>query len=193
MVAIGFKLYSQMISDAVKELKGESEEEVLLPGVTLPLSAYIPEEYIPTEGLRIAFYKKLAACRTHEQLDRVQAELEDRFGDPPRPVWNILAVMRLRVDCIPAGVARIETDKGSVILWLARRVDKDEWKELYRHNRRAQMLPDRIVLYFDGENPQRPVEHMVKLLQRKGGKGASAAVQKQLTAAQAALEAAGSR
>jgi transcription-repair coupling factor (superfamily II helicase) len=193
MVSVGFDLYCQMIEEAVKELRGEVVEEVLLPGVVLPLSALIPEHYIPTEGLRIAFYKKIAACRTHEDLDRVQAELDDRFGDPPRPVWNMLAIMRLRVDCIPAGVARIETAADSVILWMARRLDKEEQKELYRHNRRAQFLPDRVVLYFGGESPERPVQEMVKQLKKRGGKAAAAAVQKQLVAANAAEAMAGAR
>jgi transcription-repair coupling factor (superfamily II helicase) len=193
MVSVGFDLYCQMIDDAVKELKGELVEEVLLPTVTLPMSAYIPEEYIPTEALRIAFYKKVAACRTPQDVERVQAELEDRFGDPPKPVWNILAVMRLRIECIPAGVARIETDKGSVVLWLARRVDKEEYKELYRHNRRIQLMTDRLIMHFDGEMPLRPVENMVKLLQKNGGKPAASAVQKQLQAANLAETLAGAK
>jgi len=193
MISVGFDLYCQMIEDAVKELQGELVEEVLLPGVSLPLNVFIPNEYIPTEGLRIAFYKKIAACRTPVDVDRVQAELEDRFGDPPKTVWNMLSVMRLRIDCIPAGVARVDVDKGSVVLWMARRVDKDEMKELLRQNRRLQFMSDRIVMYFDGETPLRPVENMVKLLQKKGGKAAATAVQKQLNAASAAETLAGAR
>jgi transcription-repair coupling factor (superfamily II helicase) len=193
MVSVGFDLYCQMIEEAVKELQGEQVEEVLLPSVSLPLTALIPEDYIPTDGLRIAFYKKIAACRVLDDVDRVQAELEDRFGDPPKTVWNMLAIMRLRMDCIAAGVARIETDKSSVVLWLARKVDKDEYKELYRHNRRIQLLQDRLVMFFEGETPLRPVENMVRLLQKKGGKGAASAVQRQLVAATAAESMAGAR
>ncbi|MGV3721060.1 MAG: transcription-repair coupling factor [Actinomycetota bacterium] len=193
MVSVGFDLYCQMIEDAVKELQGEQVEEPLLPSVSLPLNAYIPEDYIPTEGLRIAFYKKIAACRSPQDVERVQAELEDRFGDPPKSVWNILSVMRLRLESILAGVARIETDKGSVVLWLARKVDKLESKELLRHNRRLQFMPDRIIMHFDGETPLRPVENMVKLLQKNGGKTAAVAVQKQLQAATLAETLAGAR
>ncbi len=193
MISVGFDLYCQMIEEEVKTLKGEAVEETLLPTVILPLSAYVPEDYIPTEGLRIAFYRKMAACRTREDVDRVQAELEDRFGDPPKTVWNVLAILRLRMDCLTAGVARIETEKGSVLLWLSRRMDRDEQRELYRHNKRLQFIPDRIRLFFDGEDPLRPVEEFVKLLQRRGGKAAAAAVQKQLVAAAAAETGSGTR
>lgn len=191
MVSVGFDLYCQMIEEAVKELQGDITEEVLLPSVTLPLSALIPEAYIPTDGLRIAFYKKIAGCRSAEDVDLIQAELEDRFGDPPKQVWNMLSIMRLRLGCISAGVARIETEKGTVVLWLARRVDREEAKDLMRHNRRIQVLTDRLNMYFEGETPLRAVETMIRLLQRNGGTGAAAAVQKQLTAASAAESLAG--
>lgn len=193
MAAVGFDLYCQMIEEAVRELQGQPVEEQHLPSVTLPVSTLIPEGYAPTEGLRLAIYKKIAACRTHDDVARLQEELEDRFGDPPRTVWNMLALMRLRIDCVPAGVARIETDRDRVILWLARRVEKDEWRELARHNRRLQFEGDRMVLYFDGENPLRPVEQMVALLRKRGGEKAAAAVRRQLLAASAAEAMAGAR
>jgi transcription-repair coupling factor (superfamily II helicase) len=186
MVSVGFDLYCQMIQEAVREEQGEVVEETLLPGVSLPISAFLPHDYIPTEGLRIAFYRKIAACRTPEEVAQVQEELEDRFGDPPKPVWNLLALMRLRMNCLEAGVGRIETDKESVVLWMARRVEREETRELFRANRRAQFQPDRIVLYVDKNNPLRPVETMVELLRKHGGRAAAQAVQKQLMAVQTA-------
>jgi transcription-repair coupling factor (superfamily II helicase) len=189
MISVGFDLYCQMIGEAVKELQGEETEELLLPSVSLPISAFIPHDYIPTEGLRIAFYKKIAACREHEEVAKVQEELEDRFGDPPPSVWNLLALMRLRMNCLAAGVGRIETDKETITLWMARRVERDEWRELVRKNRRVQVSPqgDRVLLFVDKEsNPLRPVEQLVEALKAHGGKEAASAVQRQLAAASAA-------
>jgi biopolymer transport protein ExbD len=94
--------------------------------------------------------------------------------------------MRLRMHCLEAGVGRIETDKESVILWMARTVDREETRELFRANRRAQFQPDRIVLYVDKANPLRAVESMVDLLRKRGGQTAAQAVQKRLQAAQTA-------
>jgi transcription-repair coupling factor (superfamily II helicase) len=175
-----------MIEEAVKELQGQVVEEVLLPGVSLPIPAFIPEGYIPTEGLRIAMYKKIAACREMEQVKRVQEELEDRFGDPPPSVWNLLSLMRLRIQCLAAGVARVEHDKNGVTLWMARRVDNDEVKLLFRQFRRAKFLPDRVILYVDEGNVLRPVEELVEALRAKGGQKAVEAVQRQLQAAEMA-------
>lgn len=185
MVSVGFDLYCQMIQEAVRELKGEETDEVLLPAVALPLPAMIPEKYIPTDGLRIAFYRKIAACRSLEDVAKVQEELDDRFGDPPKPVWNLLALMRLRLHCIPAGVARIEADpKRQVVqFWLARRLEQNEKQDLLRTFRRAQILPDRIVLYYDTEPSLRACENLVAALEKRGGQLAAAAVQRQLLAA----------
>jgi transcription-repair coupling factor (superfamily II helicase) len=189
MISVGFDLYCQMIGEAVKELQGEETDELFLPSVSLPISAFIPHDYIPTEGLRIAFYKKIAACRELGEVAKVQEELEDRFGDPPPSVWNLLALMRLRMNCLAAGVGRIETDKETITLWMARRVERDEWRELVRKNRRVQVPPqgDRVQLFVDKDSiPLRPVEQLVEALKAHGGKEAASAVQRQLAAANAA-------
>ena len=186
LVTVGFDMYCQMIEAAVRELRGEEPEEELLPGVTLRIPALIPPDYIPTDALRIAFYKKIAACRTHDHVAQVQRELEDRFGDPPKSVWNLLAIMRLRIDCILAGVGRVESDREAVVLWMARKLLPEEARELYRSNKRAQFLPDRVLLYVDDSNPLRPVEEMIGQLKKRAGKSAVTAVRKALAAANAA-------
>jgi transcription-repair coupling factor (superfamily II helicase) len=194
IVSVGFELYVRMIEEAVKELQGELVEEVLLPSVALPISAFIPHDYIPTEALRIGMYKKIAACREMEEVARVQEEIEDRFGDPPKPVWHLLSLMRLRIQCLAAGVARIEYDKSGITLWLARRIENDEVKALFRQFRRAQFLSDRVMLYAEPENALAAVEQLVEALRARGGKAAEAAVQRQLQAAEAAgLTGAGAR
>src|SRR2546428_2022689 len=61
IVSVGFDLYVQMIEEAVKELQGQIVEEVLLPSVSPPISAFIPHHYIPTAALRIGTATKLDA------------------------------------------------------------------------------------------------------------------------------------
>ena len=97
--------------------------------------------------------------------------------------------MRLRMDCILAGVGKIETDRGTVVLWLARGIDKDEFRELRRHNLRIELQSDRLVMFFDDDIPLRPVEQMVKLLTKQGGVSAAQAVQKQLRVAEVLAQA----
>ncbi|HEX9842233.1 MAG TPA: TRCF domain-containing protein, partial [bacterium] len=183
IAAVGFDLYCQMLEEEVKALQGEPPDERLLPAVSLPVPTLIPEGYVPTEGLRIACYRKIAACKTELDVDGVQAELQDRFGDPPASVWNLLRIIRLRIRCVGAGVARIEADARQATLWLAGKLDRIAVRDLHREFRRARLLPDRVVLHYDGP-ALRPVEELVDALQRFGGKSAAEAVQKQLRAAE---------
>jgi transcription-repair coupling factor (superfamily II helicase) len=121
----------------------------------------------------------------------VQAELEDRFGDPPRGVWNLLALMRLRITAMAAGIARIEHavdgGRGQVTCWMARKIGPMENAELRKAFRRAQVLGPRVVLYGEVDQPWlRPVEELVEWLRAHAGKGSGKLVQRQLKAAEAA-------
>jgi transcription-repair coupling factor (superfamily II helicase) len=75
--------------------------------IELPVDAHLPHEYVPSERLRLEMYKRLAEVRAAEQVDEVRAELVDRYGNPPDPVENLLAVARLRVMARQAGLTDI--------------------------------------------------------------------------------------
>ncbi len=110
MVSVGFDLYCQLISNAVQEMQGEEVVEDILPAMDLPISASIPTEYIPGEAERIYFYKRMSGVRAVPEVEALQAELEDRFGDPPRPVWDALAVLRLRLKCREIGISSVKVE-----------------------------------------------------------------------------------
>ena len=61
-------------------------------------------------------YKKLSAVRDTADVARLQEEFEDRFGDPPPPVWNALALLRLRLRCREVGIESITTDKNKIAI-----------------------------------------------------------------------------
>ncbi|MGQ9696574.1 MAG: transcription-repair coupling factor [Armatimonadota bacterium] len=120
MESVGFELYCQMIADAVKELKGEAEEAVELPPVDIRVNAYIPTEYIPTESLRIAFYRRFASVRSFEELRQLREELEDRFGDLPSAVWNLLLIVHMRLVAHGAGITAVTCDGRRAVYRLGR-------------------------------------------------------------------------
>lgn len=118
VAAVGFDLYTQLLEAAMHEAKGEEPDKGLapLPTVDLPVAAAIPEKYIPGEAQRILIYKKLAAVRERTDVAQLQDELEDRFGDPPPPVWNALALLRLRLTCQEIGIESIATEAGKATI-----------------------------------------------------------------------------
>ena len=156
VATVGFDLYTQLLSQAINELKGEDmEADWELPNVALPLDAHIPPRYIPSEAERILIYKKLTAVRRMDDVARIQEELEDRYGDPPRSVWNLLATLRLRLRCLEVGIGNIVAEKRRVaIRFQGTHIPMDTIKKLARLYMQHQFLPD-VVFLATSETPAR--------------------------------------
>ncbi len=114
MDAIGFELYSRMLSQEVAHLKGEAFSEDFTPQLSLGVTAYFPKEYIPDEGLKIEFYRRLAEAG--DDLAGVVEELKDRFGPPPPEAQMLLTVASFRPLTKNLGVQRLEAQGGWVSL-----------------------------------------------------------------------------
>jgi transcription-repair coupling factor (superfamily II helicase) len=114
IAGVGFDLYVRMIGEAVSELKGAGPAERPEVRVELPVNAHIPHDYLPGERLRLEAYTRIAAIDSDGDSAAVLAELADRYGPPPEPVLNLLAVARLRADARRAGLTDI-TQQGSYI------------------------------------------------------------------------------
>jgi transcription-repair coupling factor (superfamily II helicase) len=112
--AIGFDLYCQMLERAVSKLKGQDSVPDLRTTLSLGTDVRIPENYIPSENLRLRTYKRISSITTDEEKADVRKELEDRFGTPPTTVDNLLeyAVLksmseRLRISAVERQGTRI--------------------------------------------------------------------------------------
>jgi transcription-repair coupling factor (superfamily II helicase) len=104
---VGFDLYVRMVGEAVAEFKGERPEEIADVKIDLPVDAHLPYDYISVERLRLEMYRKLAEIRDEAALDEVVAEMTDRYGAPPEPVANLVAVARFRLLARAYGVTDV--------------------------------------------------------------------------------------
>lgn len=95
--SVGYDLYSQMLSDAIKERKGKKQIKKSDAEINLDLEAYIPGSYIADQEEKIEFYKKIKAVNEQSELDKIEDELIDRFGDYPESVENLLAIAKLKL------------------------------------------------------------------------------------------------
>jgi transcription-repair coupling factor (superfamily II helicase) len=127
IAAVGFDLYCQLLSEAVKELKagqpvapGAAMDATPEPSPTidLPLSAYIPEEYVADTTVRLTLYQRLAKARTVEEVNQIRGELRDRFGSLPAEAENLLYVVNLRVLAAQAGIQSISVEGKQVVIRL---------------------------------------------------------------------------
>ena len=100
IAGVGFDLYLRMIGEAVADFKGVKVETPADLKLELPIDAHIPATYVDSERLRLEAYHKLSASsnasNTREDLNKIKAELEDRYGPIPQPVENLLDVTELR-------------------------------------------------------------------------------------------------
>jgi transcription-repair coupling factor (superfamily II helicase) len=111
---VGFDLYVRLVGEALAEYKGEQDNAPAEIRIELPLDAYLPHEYVPSERLRLEMYKRLADAASSEDLVAVKAELEDRYGTAPAQVETLLAVAQLRIDARGLGLTEIIATGPSV-------------------------------------------------------------------------------
>ncbi len=104
---VGFDLYLRLVGEAVADYRGDAPEPEPDMRIELPVEAHLPIDYVESERLRLEMYKRLAAVRTDDEIDAVQAELVDRYGVPPAPVQALLAVARFRLLARSVGVAEV--------------------------------------------------------------------------------------
>ncbi|HET8595382.1 MAG TPA: transcription-repair coupling factor, partial [Intrasporangium sp.] len=107
IAGVGFDLYVRLIGEAVADFRGEGESAPTEIKIELPVDAHLPHDYVPGERLRLEAYKKLATVETFGAVDDIEAELRDRYGNPPEPVQNLLEVARLRVVARRAKIADV--------------------------------------------------------------------------------------
>jgi transcription-repair coupling factor (superfamily II helicase) len=96
ITAVGLELYTHLLEQAVRELRGQHAEPDIEPEVQLGIPAYIPETYIPDVSQRLVVYKRLAGIRGVPDLQEIAAELEERYGPIPPLVDTLLRTMELR-------------------------------------------------------------------------------------------------
>ncbi len=160
MQEIGFHLYSEMLSHAVKRLKDGKEPDLSSPlGVTTEINLHTPalltNEYCPDVHERLVLYKRLANCINDDELDTMQEELIDRFGLLPEQGEALMACHRLRVAAKSLGIIKIDASDSAIQLQFSQHADLDPTKliALLQRDRRCRMNgPDKFritVAYGD--------------------------------------------
>ncbi len=104
---VGFDLYVRLVGEAVNEFRGDAEPEFQEVRIELPVEAHLPHGYIQSERLRLEMYKRLAEVRVDEDVDLINEELLDRYGEPPVEVISLLLVARFRARARQAGIGEV--------------------------------------------------------------------------------------
>ncbi len=116
LAAVGFEMYSQMLKEAVQELRGETLEEVIEPSIELQIDAFLPDPYVLDSQTKASLYQRLAMVRDMDQLSEMVDELVDRFGTPPREVEHLVEIIRIKLLASPLKIEQIQQTKQNVSL-----------------------------------------------------------------------------
>jgi transcription-repair coupling factor (superfamily II helicase) len=112
--SVGFDLYLKLLDDAVRRLENSSYEGETETLLELEYSGFIPDSYIDSQQEKMEVYKMIAAVRDKEELERVYADLQDRFGPPPDEAASLLALAEIRIICRELAVSSLREREGVV-------------------------------------------------------------------------------
>jgi transcription-repair coupling factor (superfamily II helicase) len=134
--SVGFDLYLKLLDGAVKRLENsdyEAETETLLE---LEYSGFVPDTYIDSPQEKMEIYKMIASVRDKEELERVYAELLDRFGPLPDEAASLLALAEIRIICRKLAVSSLKERSGLVRIEFAKvsRVNVDRLVRLMKES-----------------------------------------------------------
>ncbi len=118
---VGVELYQQMLEEAVEALRAEREgieprRGAWTPEIAVGSAVLIPDDYVRDLDVRLGLYRRIAALEDREEIDDLRMELDDRFGEPPVAVDNLLEIVAIKASCRKAGIAKLDAGpRGAIV------------------------------------------------------------------------------
>ena len=140
--AVGFEMYTEMLREAVSNLRHEPvmrREE--LPEADLPIPAFLPDGYVAQERDRLNLYRKMSNIENEDDIQSLQEELRDRFGPLPAPAFNLIRILKIRLNLLHARMRGINKSEGEVLVRL-KPGDRFADEDIYAVNNRVKSLSD---------------------------------------------------
>ncbi|MBR0463809.1 MAG: transcription-repair coupling factor, partial [Clostridia bacterium] len=119
MASVGYDLYVKMIEQTVQKLRGDVKLGDIQTKMEIRLDAFLPGDYVTSDKQRIDVYKKVALVDDADKRADMLEELIDRFGDPPRPVINLVNIAHLKGLSGRIGVDNVSIKKGFLAMRFA--------------------------------------------------------------------------
>jgi len=113
--AVGFDMYTKLLEETIRELKGEELEDDRRAAVNLKLNLSIDEAFIPDMNQRLAAYRRMASSRSIQEVDGLVAEFSDRYGPMPENMLNLAEYSRIRALADRLGLDSLDREGTSVV------------------------------------------------------------------------------
>jgi transcription-repair coupling factor (superfamily II helicase) len=148
IAAVGIDLYTQMMEEAMAELRGEELAAEPDTQINLRASAFIPEHYIQDTSLRLAAYKEISGAGDERELHAIAEDLRDRYGPVPEAATNLLEIMGVKIAARRSRVSRIDGNASAVSITFAEdaRIPPDKVMALLKKGKdRIKLIPEHTV------------------------------------------------
>jgi transcription-repair coupling factor (superfamily II helicase) len=144
--AVGYELYMDLLNEAIADAQGKPHEDMELdPEINLRIPAMIPDSYINDIRIRLSYYKALADITSSEDLDKIEEELRDQFGEIPDATLNLMGLMLIRRQCKELGVRDVSSGAKSISLIFTERTKlrpETAIRLATRENKKYSITPD---------------------------------------------------
>ncbi|EJU78802.1 TPA: transcription-repair coupling factor [Neisseria meningitidis] len=178
MIQVGFTLYTEMLKQAVRDLKKGRQPDLDAPlGITTEIKlhspALLPESYCPDIHERLVLYKRLAVCETVQQINAIHEELVDRFGLPEQPVKTLIESHHLRLMAKELGINAIDAAGEAVTVTFGKNnnIDPTEIILLIQNDKKYRLAgADKLRFTAEMENIEvriNTVKNVLKTLQNR--------------------------
>ncbi|MGN0173734.1 MAG: transcription-repair coupling factor [Acutalibacteraceae bacterium] len=117
MDSVGYDMYVKLLTDAIKEEKGETPTEETECLIDLHIVAHIPEKYIPSLSARLQIYRRIAEIKNNDDCEDVIDELIDRFGEPPKAVLGLIDIALLRNRAVSLGITEVNDKHSNIVIY----------------------------------------------------------------------------
>lgn len=145
---IGFELFCELLEEKVLEKRdGAGTGRPFDVDIRWDASSFIPPTYMPIEAQRVTFYKRLASAREEEEIDDIQEELRDRYGEIPAPAQTFTDTNRLRLACQPHRIAGVRKAATKIRLTF---IDPEARERLAEYQKHLKEFPEFIAMIADG-------------------------------------------
>lgn len=169
MEAVGYDTYCKLLEQAVKELRGEEVKEEIEVQIDLNVNAYISDSYIQVESQKIEMYKKIASINEEKDIEDIEDELIDRYGDIPKEVNNLLIISRIKILAKHTGINLITDKNGMVVFQFKENILKIETIGKLMNDNKGKILfsastPPYLTYKIDNKSPKK-LENIKNILQ----------------------------
>ena len=113
---IGYSLYLRMLEDAIRELSGQDKEVAQNIDMKLSVDAYLNEDLIEEDRLRLELYRRLSLCESTGEVYEIESEIADRFGKLDTITRQFIDVIVMKVLARQQGISKVSSYGENVFI-----------------------------------------------------------------------------